>query len=696
MVMAFIFTGLLTVKSLVDFTMSGPTIQKEITDNFFDYGIYAVARLACWVFLLSCYLASIGVFIYFCIISACNWRYRWLLALLSGIVSFVVIVLLQFFKHLLYSPSSIISSSLYRNNRLYPLWEQLSPTLLNLGQLLLLSALMVIIIFCLLKLIHHKRWQPLSYMSLNLAFFYPLFLSIGIQPNFEAIKAPIQTHEKPNIIMIGSDTLRADRLGAFGYKRNLTPNIDTLAKEGVQFSNFFVPIARTAPSLTSFLTGTWPHTHKIRDNYNSDEKVNLPVKTLPNILAESGYYSEAITDWAGADLGKIKFGFNKFSGPDDQWNLKYLMRQGPKDIRLFLTLFTQNEFGKTFLPELYYLAGIPLTKELEAYTKQRISSLASLNQPFFLTLFTSTTHIPFGCEYPYYSLYTDPTYLGESKFLMSGLSTPSEIINKQGQSKEAFDLKQIIDLYDGCVHDFDDTVGELVNHIKKIGLDKNTIIIIFSDHGIDLFEKQAWGQGNSVLGNDPSARVPLIIVHPFLPKNKRIVHTSRSIDLVPTLLDLIAITKPDTVEGVSLLPYLDTNNEQNNLNLEAYFETGVWLTPLAVLNRDHLKYPSALELLEVPNKETGTLAIKPQYINIDIEARDRMIRTDKWKLVYLPMKDGALYWLFDNINDPNGEIDVSKKYPQAFAEMKQRLINWLKKDNLRTWKNEHLVAAANP
>ncbi len=198
------------------------------------------------------------------------------------------------------------------------------------------------------------------------------------------------------------------------------------------------------------------------------------------------------------------------------------------------------------------------------------------------------------------------------------------------------------------------------------------------------------------MGNDPSARVPLIIVHPFLPKNKRIVHTSRSIDLVPTLLDLIAITKPDTVEGVSLLPYLDTNNEQNNLNLEAYFETGVWLTPLAVLNRDHLKYPSALELLEVPNKETGTLAIKPQYINIDIEARDRMIRTDKWKLVYLPMKDGALYWLFDNINDPNGEIDVSKKYPQAFAEMKQRLINWLKKDNLRTWKNEHLVAAANP
>ena len=185
-------------------------------------------------------------------------------------------------------------------------------------------------------------------------------------------------------------------------------------------------------------------------------------------------------------------------------------------------------------------------------------------------------------------------------------------------------------------------------------------------------------------------------MHPSLPKNKLIAHTSRSVDLVPTLLDLIAITKPDTVEGVSLLPYLDANNAQNNLNLEAYFETGVWLTPLAVLNRDHLKYPSALELLEVPNKETGTLAIKPQYINIDIEARDRMIRTDKWKLVYLPMKDGALYWLFDNINDPNGEIDVSKKYPQAFAEMKQRLINWLKKDNLRTWKNEHLVAAVKP
>jgi arylsulfatase A-like enzyme len=70
----------------------------------------------------------------------------------------------------------------------------------------------------------------------------------------------------PNILMIGSDTLRADRLGALGYHRALTPNIDA-RQQGALFANCYVPCARTAPSLISMLTGTWPHTHGIRDNF---------------------------------------------------------------------------------------------------------------------------------------------------------------------------------------------------------------------------------------------------------------------------------------------------------------------------------------------------------------------------------------------------------------------------------------------
>ena len=114
--------------------------------------------------------------------------------------------------------------------------------------------------------------------------------------------------------MIGSDTLRADRLGATSYKRNLTPNIDMLAKNGVQFTNFFVPIARTAPSLASYLS--WPHTHGIRE-YNTEDKIPLPVSTLPEILASNGWHTEAISD-GQKQLGKLKFGFDRYDSPEDK------------------------------------------------------------------------------------------------------------------------------------------------------------------------------------------------------------------------------------------------------------------------------------------------------------------------------------------------------------------------------------------
>ncbi len=132
-----------------------------------------------------------------------------------------------------------------------------------------------------------------------------------------------------------------------------------------------MPLARTAPSLVSLLSGTWPQTHGIRDNYVADTHTRLKVATLPRRLSRAGYRNLAVTDWAGADLKKLDFGYDTVDGPDDQWNLKYYIRQGPKDLRLFLSLFTHNRFGKTFLPELYYLAGVLRSAEIWADGRAR-------------------------------------------------------------------------------------------------------------------------------------------------------------------------------------------------------------------------------------------------------------------------------------------------------------------------------------
>jgi len=250
-------------------------------------------------------------------------------------------------------------------------------------------------------------------------------------------------------------------------------------------------------------------------------------------------------------MGKFNLGFQRLDLPEDQWNIKYLIRQGPKDLRLFLSLFTHNRFGKRFLPELYYLAGVPLTREVGRDARAQITDLSSGNRPFFLNVFMATTHPPFGSEYPYYTLFSDPEYSGESKFVMARLTDPFEIIRRQGDSRKEFDLDQILNLYDGCVKCFDDEVARILAHIEACGLRQSTIVVIYSDHGMEFFEHETWGQGNSAVG-DFSARIPLIIRDPRVTASVVERQIVRSVDIAPTLLELAGLAIPETMEGVSL------------------------------------------------------------------------------------------------------------------------------------------------
>ena len=91
-----------------------------------------------------------------------------------------------------------------------------------------------------------------------------------------------------------------------------------------------------------------------------------------------------------------------------------MIRQGPKDLRLFLSLFVRNRFGKRCLPELYYLGGVPSTDLLGRDVRRHLSGLAGTGQPFLLNAFFSTTHPPFASEYPYYTRFAEPDYDGPS------------------------------------------------------------------------------------------------------------------------------------------------------------------------------------------------------------------------------------------------------------------------------------------
>lgn len=672
LVVALACSVVLVLKSFYDFSQTGPPLKEDILRHYRAYSIFALLRLTGWAFVLCAIMGAIGGLLYTAgaVVAEAETRFAGAVAAAAGGV--LVLTGMQFCRHLLFLPGSIAASYHYRISRLYPLWRRLTPRRIFAAQWGLGIGAATLFALAGLTLLASGEARPAAGYAL-LALSLP-FAALALSSS--QVPAPVAATPsiRPNILMIGSDTLRADRLGAAGYPRRLTPFIDSLAQRGAQFTSCYVPCARTAPSLLSLLTGTWPHRHGIRDNFIGDDDVRLTVPTLPALLAEHGYRTAAVSDWSGGDLGKFPLGFEILDIPKDQWNIKYLIRQGPKDLRLFLSLFTHNRFGKRLLPELYYLAGVPLTRLIGRDARALISDLAIQSQPFFLNVFISTTHPPFGAEYPYYTLWSDEDYAGESKFAMARLTDPWEIIRRQGDTKKDFDLKQVIDLYDGCVQNFDDEVKRIVEHVHACRLEDNTIIVIYSDHGMEFFEHETWGQGNSVRG-DMSARIPLVILDPRLDGTGTCSEVVRSIDVAPTLLELAGIKPPHTMQGSSLAAYL--SGTASHRELPAFNETGLWLTDLPGMPANHLRYPGVLELLDVPDKNTGTLAIKPEYRQAIITAKDRMVRVGPWKLVYQPTSDKPLFSLFNVISDPECRYDLAAEQPDTLKQLQDILHRWL-------------------
>ena len=662
----------LILKSFYDFSQTGPPLREEIIRHYRTYSVLALSRLAFWAFVLCVGMASVGVLLYGAASVLLGAPFHFAQAVGAALVGVVILTAFQFCRHLLFLPASIAASYHYRNSRLYPLWRRLTPRRLLAAQWVSGGAVSALFAASAWRLA--SQGEALQGAGLLLVALSGLLGAVALSAWRNPRPVTGRASRFPNILMIGSDTLRADRVGAGTYPRRLTPFLDSLAASGTLFTSCYVPCARTAPSLLSLLTGTWPHHHGIRDNFVGDEDTRLMVPTLAGSLAQHGYRTAAVSDWCGGDLGKFQLGFQIRDLPGDQWNIKYLIRQGPKDLRLFLSLFTHNRFGKYFLPELYYLAGVPLTSQVGGDARALISQFAAQDVPFFLNVFMSTTHPPFGSEYPYYTLWSDKEYVGESKFVMARLTDPWEIIRRQADSKKDFDLDQIIDLYDGCVRNFDDEVKRIVEHLNACSLADNTIIVIYSDHGMEFFEHETWGQGNSVRG-DFSARVPLVIADPRIKGTGSCAQVVRTIDVAPTLLELAGIASPPGADGVSLVPYL--KGEASDLNLAAFNETGIWLTDLPGMPEKHLRYPGLLDLLEVPDKFSGTLAIKPQFRQAIIAAKDRMVRVGPWKMTYQPTTDGPLYALFNLNFDPTCQHDVSTAHPDITRELQRRLMEWL-------------------
>ncbi|MEM7049750.1 MAG: sulfatase [Acidobacteriota bacterium] len=314
-----------------------------------------------------------------------------------------------------------------------------------------------------------------------------------------------------SVLVLDIDTLRADRLGAYGNQRLTSPTIDALAAEGYRFAWAFSQAPLTPPSQASILTGKYPSTHGVvgRGRRLSGEHV-----TLAEAFRWRGFRTAGFVDG-----GYMNRGFGTAQG--------------------FQT-FVDRRTG------------------LEKIGPQVVSWLEENgDEPFFMLVHTYDVHTPYDPPPEYRSLFLD------------GLEAPTPGFEPTSEALEAVrravwwdpearlperDVHYSLALYDAGIRYVDDWVGRFLDTLEELGLRDSTLVVVISDHGEEFQEH------GSVLHEKlytPVTHIPLILSFPGWQRSAVVTQTVQSIDLMPTLLDLIDAPIPKGVQGRSLVPLME-------------------------------------------------------------------------------------------------------------------------------------------
>ena len=335
--------------------------------------------------------------------------------------------------------------------------------------------------------------------------------------------------ERPNIIFILSDDHRWDYTSFMNHPFIETPGIDRLAREGVVFDNSFVTTSLCSPSRASFLTGTYAHTHGVKNNLTpwTGERT-----TILEYIKNAGYDVGFIGKWhmPGAGL------------PD----LSFLDR--------FVSFTIQDGQGRYFDCPMI-VDGVHLRSRDEYITNELTDySIDFLKQkrdnPFFLYLSHKAVHHAFLPPKDLAGMFDDV------KIEMPPDYDPwLSITNGHIYSGTLGLLPEHKRNYCETIVGLDREIERLLNKIDELGLTNNTIVIYASDNGF------LWGEHRKIDKNWPyeeSIRIPFVVRCPWLINDpgRRAPQMALNIDLAPTLMEIAGLSVPVDMEGESLLPVL--------------------------------------------------------------------------------------------------------------------------------------------
>ncbi len=326
-----------------------------------------------------------------------------------------------------------------------------------------------------------------------------------------------------NVVIITIDTLRSDHLGCYGYRRPTSPRIDRFAEAGALFENMVCQSSQTLPSHASIFLGTNPRTHLV---ISHESVVGPGQTTLAEILKSKGYVTGAFISSHALDS---KYGLDQ--GFDTYWEVH--KEATIRERRLLKT----NE-------------GDATTNGMLAWLEQHA------NSRFFLWVHWFHPHRPYDPPPRYLAAFAggyDGTATSEAEFIMKVWREEIKLAPE--------DVKYLSGCYDGEVAFSDAQIGHLLDALSSMDLIENTIFIVTADHGELLYEHENYF-GHDIALYDECVMIPLVIHAPGLvPATRRIREMVQSLDILPTVLDLLGIKCPSHAEGKSLVPLLRGSEE---------------------------------------------------------------------------------------------------------------------------------------
>jgi arylsulfatase A-like enzyme len=325
---------------------------------------------------------------------------------------------------------------------------------------------------------------------------------------------------RPNVILIALDTFRADHLGCYGGQRAQTPNIDALAAESILFERCSSNAPWTLPSFGTLFTGRLPSAHRAVGGGSKRLSSQLP--TMAEIFTAHGYATLGFVavDWLGTGFG-LDRGFE---------------RQYPD--------FDGRVTGRydRQLPQIFHFLG---NRPVE---------------PFFILSHFYDAHAPYDPPSPYDRMYYEGDPYDPAKHSMEPLYLGSNRIQRQVKARYAW-LEGVTDLeyptaqYAAGITHVDAGVGKLLDLLRSNGQLDRSVVILVSDHGEHLTEHSIYFTHR--FPYEECLHVPLMIRLPGARgAGRRIASEVSLVDLLPTVLELLDIPRPEILDGSSLLPLM--------------------------------------------------------------------------------------------------------------------------------------------